>query len=308
MLNRIFKSIATSKVFTFVVLTISIVLMSSGTMANQSENSDDKVLLMIAGTPSHPPLTHEHNAGIQLLASCLEDVEGLEVRVHLNGWPENLELFEGVDAIALYMDGGGGHPVIHIERLAFMSELMAQGVSLVCIHFAVHVPAERGGAEFQDWIGGHYESNFSVNPIWDANFETLPEHPITRGVVPFSIRDEWYFNMRFRDNMDSVTPVLIAKPSDEVREGPYVSPPGPYQHIIDASGREEVLLWAVERQDGGRGVGFTGGHFHLNWGDDNFRKSILNALVWAAGLDVPESGIESSVTESDLMMNLDHKN
>ena len=43
-----------------------------------------------------------------------------------------------------------------------------------------------------------------------------------------------------------------------------------------------MLAWAVERPDGGRGFGFTGGHFHINWGDDYFRKLILNALVWAA--------------------------
>ena len=302
------NKINVSKFFGSAVMIVFIALISTETLANQSDNSDDKVLLMIAGTPSHPPMTHEHNAGVQLLASCLEEVDGLEIRIHLNGWPDDWDIFEGVDAIALYMDGGGGHPIIHPERLAFMTELMSQGVSLVCIHFAVHVPSERGGAEFLDWIGGHYESNYSVNPIWDANFESLPNHPITRGVVPFTIRDEWYFNMRFRENMESVTPILVATPSDEVRGGPYVSPPGPYQHIIDASGREEVLLWAVERPDGGRGVGFTGGHFHLNWGDTNFRKSILNALVWAAGLDVPENGIESAVAESDLMKNLDKKN
>ena len=43
----------------------------------------------------------------------------------------------------------------------------------------------------------------------------------------------------------------------------------------------------MERPDGGRGFGFTGGHFHRNWGDPNFRKLVLNAILWTAGLDVP---------------------
>ena len=56
----------------------------------------------------------------------------------------------------------------------------------------------------------------------------------------------------------------------------------PYDHIVPASGRMEAMIWAVERQDGGRGFGFTGGHFHDNSGNDDFRKAVLNWLVWVA--------------------------
>ena len=66
-------------------------------------------------------------------------------------------------------------------------------------------------------------------------------------------------------------------------------------------------MWAVERQDGGRGFGFTGGHFHANWGNDQFRKTILNALVWVAKGTVPAGGIESKVSEDELKQNLDPK-
>ena len=55
-------------------------------------------------------------------------------------------------------------------------------------------------------------------------------------------------------------------------------PKGPYAHIQADKGRAEAMMWAVERPDGGRGFGFTGGHFHDNWGNDDFRKVVLNAL------------------------------
>jgi hypothetical protein len=113
--------------------------------------------------------------------------------------------------------------------------------------------------------------------------------------------------MRFRPQMKGVTPILSARPSDKVRQGPYVYPKGPYEHIVKASGRPEVMMWCVEREDGGRGVGFTGGHFHKNWGDDNFRKVVLNALLWVAKIDVPEGGVASTVTEEQLKENLDPK-
>ena len=66
-------------------------------------------------------------------------------------------------------------------------------------------------------------------------------------------------------------------------------------------------MWACERPDGGRGFGFTGGHFHKNWANDNFRKDVLNAILWIAKMDVPRNGVESSVTEDELKQNLDEK-
>jgi hypothetical protein len=66
-------------------------------------------------------------------------------------------------------------------------------------------------------------------------------------------------------------------------------------------------MWSVERPDGGRGFGFTGGHFHDNWGDDNFRKLVLNALVWVSKVEVPANGVESTITKEDLDKNLDPK-
>jgi hypothetical protein len=250
--------------------------------------SEARHLVIVAGRPSHPPLMHEFNAGSILLNKRLQGVPGLRTTLITNGWPESNDVFKDADAVFLYMDGGGGHPAIRPENLAALGELMKRGVGLGCAHFAVEVPADRGGKEFRDWIGGHYEHEFSCNPIWSPTFSSLPAHPVTRGVEPFSAKDEWYFNMRFRPNHEGVVPLLVAAPSDDVRDGPYVYPQGPYAHIVEAKGRDEIMMWAVEREDGGRGFGFTGGHFHKNWANDSFRKTVLNALLWITNVDVPK--------------------
>lgn len=181
----------------------------------------------------------------------------------------------------------------------------------------VEVPAGIANEEFKSWIGGHYENMYSCNPIWAPRFDVLPEHPVTRGVIPFSISDEWYFNMRFIGGIAgnepheegglTFTPILVAKPSDDVRDGPYVYPQGPYDHIVASSGRDEAMLWVVERPDGGRGFGFTSGHFHMNWGNESFRKVVLNTLNWVTKNEVPKQGIESKITVRDLHRNLDKK-
>lgn len=264
-------------------------------------------IIFVAGKPSHPTMMHEYNAGCALLKKCLDKVKGVETVLYTNGWPSDPHAFDGADAIMLFMDGGDGHGGVQPGHLQQLEALMKQGVGLGCVHYAVEVPANKGGKEWQDWIGGYYESNFSCNPMWEPEYATFPKHAITQGVKPFTIKDEWYMNMRFRPDMHGVTPILVAKPSDKVRNGPYVYPQGPYPHIQAASGRDEVMMWAALRPDGGRGFGFTGGHFHLNWGNDNFRKVVLNALLWIAKADVPKNGVESTVTPEDLYANLDEK-
>ena len=75
-----------------------------------------------------------------------------------------------------------------------------------------------------------------------------------------------------------------------------------------AQGEPQHVAWASERPDGGRGFGFTGGHFHRNWGDDDFRKLVLNAIVWTTGDEVPQGGVEvGRATESDLAANQDYE-
>jgi hypothetical protein len=268
---------------------------------------------------------HEFNAGVQLLAKCLQGHDDQwKITYVLNGWPKDESLLEGADAVVFYMDGGGGHEVVQESgrRMKFIDGLAARGVGIGCMHFAVEVVPDQAGKEFKRWIGGHYEHMFSCNPIWEPSFSELPNHPITRGVEPFQVKDEWYFNMRFAKDREGAnlsgnkiadtesgkfTPILVASPSDDVRDGPYVYPPGPYAHIEGNRGRAEAMMWAIERPDGGRGFGFTGGHFHDNWGNDAFRKTILNACLWLAKIEVPEGGVLSQLTPQDLNANLDIK-
>jgi hypothetical protein len=277
------------------------------TAVSLTANARDKKLVIVAGNMSHPPLMHEFRAGCLILEKGLQNVPGLKVELHTNHWVSNEATLEDADAIFIYSDGKKRHPLAQGDRLKTIDRLTKKGVSIGCAHYGVEVVPEQAGKEFKRWIGGHYENAFSVNPMWKPDFKKFPKHPITRGVKPFSVRDEWYFNMRFREGMRGVTPILVDTPSDDVRDGPYVYPKGPYPHIEAANGRKETMMWCVERPDGGRGLGFTGGHNHLNWGDPNYRKVVLNGLVWLAGLEVPKNGVKSKVTEDELYQNLDPK-
>jgi len=269
-----------------------------------------KKVVMIAGPRSHGPLSHEHRAGIMLLTKCLNEGASdlVSPTVVTNGFPKNVNIFNGADAVVIYSDGGGRHPALGGKNLETLGKLMDKGVGLLTIHYAVEPTTNKGNKEFIAWQGGCFETHWSVNPHWVAKFKNLPKHPITNGVKPFEANDEWYFHMRFAPDMKGVTPILSdVAPKETMKRGDGAHSGNPAVRKSVAAGEPQHVAWAFERPNGGRGFGFTGGHNHLNWGKDNFRKTVLNAIVWVAKAEVPKGGVPSKLVEKDLYANLDNK-
>ncbi|MDA1052268.1 MAG: DUF1080 domain-containing protein [Planctomycetota bacterium] len=271
--------------------------------------SGNKRVVFVAGRPSHGYGSHEHYAGCVLLAKALQQgISNIDVEVVRDGWPKDESVFDGADCVVMYADGGGGHPVI--PHLAKMDELADKGVGVVCLHYGVEIPAGEPGDHFLKWIGGYFEANWSVNPHWTAKFNKFPDHPIANGVKPFESNDEWYYHMRFRPDMEGVTPILTDMPGPETLsrpDGPHSGNPHVRAAVLERKEPQHVA-WAATRPDGGRGFGFTGGHNHWNWGDPNFRKLVLNAIVWCAKAEVPADGIGSEpVTLEKLEENQDYE-
>src|SRR5690606_12294347 len=206
---------------------------------------EPKNILMIAGRPSHGFGAHEHYAGLKVLEETLSATDPQPKVQVVRGWPEDAQLIEAADTIVIYADGGGGHLAIpHLEAL---SKKLDQGCGLVCLHYAVEVPKGEPGEAWLKYLGGYFETHWSVNPHWRASFESLPEHPITRGVKPFSLQDEWYFHMRFTD-APGVTPILQAvAPESTMRrpDGPHSGNPAVRKSV--AAGEPQTVAWAFER-------------------------------------------------------------
>ena len=270
-----------------------------------------KKIVFIAGRASHGPGEHEHRAGCMLLADQLNK-SGMPVDavVTTNGWPADPAIFTGASAVIIYADGGGGHPAM--SHLAELKKLADSGVGIGCIHYAVEIPKGEPGNAFLDLIGGYFESDWSVNPHWDASFK-LPKHPITRGISDFKMRDEWYYHMRFREKMEGVTPILTDLPPPETLtrpDGPHEGNPAVRAAVLERK-EPQHMMWAYERPaslGAGRAFGFTGGHFHKNWQNDDHRRIVLNAIAWIANFNVPASGVPSKTpTEEEMKANLDKK-
>jgi hypothetical protein len=278
-------------------------------MAAYTLSAGDAKIVFLAGSPSHGPGDHEHRAGCLLLKACLDKLPGVTSEVYSNGWPQNPEAaFAGAATIVVYSDGELGHPFLKDDHLQTIGAMMKRGVGLVCLHYAVEPKKEKGEKEFLDWMGGCFETDWSVNPTWRPEFKPLPEHAITRGVNLLHLTDEWYFHMRFREGMKGVVPILsaVAPESTMARaDGSHEGNPAVREAV--RRGEPQVVAWVCDRADGGRGFGFTGGHYHRNWGNDDFRKLVLNAILWTAKVEVPAGGMDCKVTDEELKRNLDRK-
>lgn len=274
------------------------------------EPEETKEILFLAGPKSHRYNAHEHKAGSVLLARSLNE-SGLDVIAQVvdeGQWPEPWMGYNKPDAVVMYCDGYKKH--MAKEHQAKLQTLVDSGVGVACLHFATEVVPDELGSTFLDWIGGYFEIGWSVNPTWEAHFTDFPEHPITNGVPPFSILDEWYYHMRFQPEMEGVTPILSTVPPVRTLTSRAKDPKRGSNPAVMAAveaGEAQHVAWAYERKDGGRGFGFTGGHFHQNWQNDAFRKLVLNALIWTAKGVVPTEGVSSRTpTAVDMELNQDY--
>ena len=134
-----------------------------------------KKIVFLAGSPSHGYAQHEHHAGCLLLAKCIrENVPEAETVVY-QGWPKDPHALDDAATVVMFCDGGDGHLVM--KHLDEFDKLARKGVGLACIHYAVEVPKGKAGDLMKSWIGGYFETFWSVNPDWTAALRKVSRPP-----------------------------------------------------------------------------------------------------------------------------------
>jgi type 1 glutamine amidotransferase len=267
--------------------------------AEQDKAARKKVVL-IAGRKSHGPVgngVHDYGWSVQLLKVMLDRSnvkDKVNVEIHLEGWPKDARTLEDADTIMIVSDGRDGdkfEEAPHLaseERVRFVDKQMQRGCGFLTFHFSTFAP-EKHAAQVLNWSGGYFQWETDGKRQWQSAIRTLetevqlgtPDHPISRGLKPFTMREEFYYNLRFKPKDDSLKPIWTV-PALKGRE-----PDG------------QVVAWARQREDGGRGFGTSAGHFYENWKHERFRKMILNAIAWTAKLEVPERGVDAKFYSHD---------
>ncbi len=264
-----------------------------------------KKIVLIAGPKSHGPEgngIHDYPWSVRLLKILFER-SNVSNRVHIqtyfNGWPKDDHDLEDAATIVVISDGRDGtigEEAPHLqteERRTRVEKLIQRGCGLVTFHFSVFAPQSLESQVLR-WSGGYFQWEteglrkwYSAIRIAEDELQLLnPLHPVARGVKPFRMRDEFYYNLRFATSGVRVSP-LLAVPSLPGR-----SPDG------------RCVAWATEREAGGRAFATSCGHFYDNWKNDDFRRFILNAIAWTANVEVPSHGVDSTYVEREELRKL----
>ena len=256
-----------------------------------AELSAPKVLI-IAGPCQHPPGTHEAAAGARLMKHLVENAQGVQpLRAEVLGeWPKDKRGLQDARSVVFIGD------IFPPERMddpakvkAELSTLMDGGCGLVCIHYATGLRAEHvaedGDHPLLRWLGGYFATGCphhrSVARVLTATI--VPEkgdHPVLRGWREFTFDDEPYWNNYFGKDgpAKNVTPLATSM----------LPPEKP---------NKEIVAWAVERTDGGRGMGIVLPHYFRSWRVEDLRTLVLNGIFWSAKIEVPLHGVKSSLPD-----------
>ena len=265
-------------------------------IAQKNAPKNVKKIVFVADTDPHGPRgNHEFMAGAIYMARTLNSTyDNVYAVVHPHyQWPKDLG---HADAIIVLLNHGGSSVNPAVEAA------VERGAGFMAVHYGVEVNKGKQGDAFLKWIGGYFETFWSVNPWWTPSFDKIPEHETTRGVKPFGVKDEWYYHMRFVSDMKNVTPILSATPplntlGNSDKPSARGSNPDVFKAVKD--GAPQHMAWAYVRPDGNRGFGFTGYHRYENLQDDNFRTLLLNAVAWVTKLEVPAGGVPSRTPTKD---------
>jgi len=269
-----------------VVGALLLVLQAAAERQAAAADATKTQVLIVVGPSKHPPGTHEVAAGGRVIKYMLEHAQGVppvaaEVAYQ---WPQDKKVLDRAATIVFTGDLFPGETMENPAKIkADLAAMMGRGCGMVCIHFATGVrPEHMTGDEdhpLVHWLGGCYYRGKSR--VFTATLVPEPlDHPVLRGWKAFSFDDEPYWNNYFGKDgpAKNVTPLVSAMlPPDEPKK--------------------EIVAWAVERADGGRGMGIVVPHFFRNWKIDNLRTLVLNGICWTAKLDVPPQGVQSSLPD-----------
>ena len=246
-------------------------------------------VLIVVGPSSHPPGSHEVAAGGRLMKHCLENISNAKP-IHadvMDKWPMDSSTLEKYTSLVFIGDIFPPMRMANTQQiLKDIGAMMDRGCGIVCVHYATGLSkndvAEDGEHPLLHWMGGYFATGCNHHKSIARLFPKATitpassDHPIQRGWSEFTINDEPYINNYFGKDGNRLAPNVTAIATS------MLPPENP---------KAEVVAWAVQRKDGGKGFGIVMPHFYRNWNDENLRRCILNGIVWSAGAEVPKEGV-----------------
>lgn len=280
-----------------VVHLLFLALALTGSLAGAAE---PRKILFLAGPKDHGmPGRHEYERDLRTLAQSFDkasNLKGVTTEVIVGSVPRDLAAVQDAAVIVINSSSDRSEKEVHPlfppdpttnhrgydpETTAYLKALddlvRQKKIGVVVLHYALWAENWRARELYMNWTGGLWVQIGSKNPTdrWSMKLESK-DHPILRGVEPWTYRDEVFCRFLLPANDARRTDLLLGTPQeDKAGIGP------------------QIVSWAYERDDGGRGFVFGGVDFRDNLALDNYRRFLLNGIAWAAHIDIPREGIQS---------------
>ena len=259
----------------------SLLVFVPATSVSAAESKPRRLLIAGQGPDGHPPTTHEFMPGATVLAELLKPYKDLQTTV-VNAdepWTDGPKLIDQADGIVMLVTQGAQWMQMEPQRHAALKRLAARGGAIVALHWSV-------GAKDAKYIQGQLKLLGATRGGPQRKYLVLatelkrvvPAHPIFSGIGDIKVYDEIYYAL---DRVPGIQPLFTAR--------------------ID--GKDEMAAWSWERSDGGRSFGFVGLHFHSNWQLPEYRRFLVQGVLWSLKLPIPSGGVNVEIDSKKLELN-----
>ena len=192
-------------------------------------------------------------------------------------WTEGPKLIAKADGIVLFVNEGGRFIQENPKRAKAFQAFAKRGGGLVVYHWGMGAKKVELISPFLKMAGGcHGGPDRKYTVVKAAQFQVAaPKHPVMAGIKSFELPfEEFYYKLKVPKNPKNWR-ALVQVPIE---------------------GDEETVGWAWERPDGGRSVGYSGLHFHVNWRHRQYQRLIAQAILWTLKRPIPKEGLQVNLT------------
>lgn len=272
-----------------------------------AQNVPTKTIYFLAGPKDHAGPDgsgrHETRRDLLVMQRCIDsisNVTGVKIKTKFSYMRTALDIedLKGVDAIIVECSAESSskeraHPLFPpsgdntrtydkatLDYLAQLDSLHKAGMGIMVLHWGITTTNQKATQYYLSWFGSASLSGYTSNPLgyWSVQpIEASKNHPILRGVGPWNYKDEIFSRMVVNPGDPYRTDLLTGAISKS-----------------NQGAREPLGIATAYDKNGARGILWGGMDYHSALKNGNYRRFVLNAILWTAGIDVPKGGAKTN--------------
>jgi hypothetical protein len=296
---------------------------SQATNQASAQAQKTKIIYFLSGIRDHASPTvggrHEVAKDLLVLQDCINqayNIKGVKIVTKFIDARSALDVEDIKDADAIIVEASSAtssqrrtHPIFpplppgqkkydqkSLDYLSQLDALHKAGMGIMILHWGIDVNNELNPTArdyYLSWFGETAMEGYTQNPLgfWIVTpIKSAEKHPILNGVHRWIYKDEVFSRLLVNPG-DPYRTDLLTGESPETNQSEVGSP----KEVISPRG----IASAYEKGNA-RGILWGGMDFHSALLNDDYRRFVLNAIVWTAGIKVPAGGIKTRATQLQL--------